>query len=46
MEVVRKIRIKKEDIFKIRRTQLKFLGHAVKKEGLENLTLIGDTYMG
>lgn len=26
--------------------QLKFLGHAVKKEGLDNLTLIEDTHVG
>lgn len=35
-EVLKKIRIRKTFIFKIRRRRLKFKGHIIKKEVLEN----------
>ena len=42
-EVLRKAGSKRNLLKTIRRQQLKFLGHTMRKEGLENLTLTGQT---
>lgn len=40
-EVIRKIPTKRILVLKIRKRQLKFLGHLTRREGLENFTLTG-----